>query len=351
MDFLTSTKVPIFASRPTSVPGRTYANGPTSTPDAILTLPRMTVNGWIVTSFSISTSPSIHVDCGSTIVTPGEHVRLVDAVAQRGGGRCELGARVDSLDLARIVGDVHRNRLAVLHEEADCVGEVELALRVLRLQPLERGPELLAGEDVDRRVDLAELELVRHGVGRLDDAREPAVPVADDASVLPRVGRLEREDGRGRALAPVRVEQLAQRVRRQQRRVAGEDEHVAVRRAELRARRANGVAGAERSFLDRDLEPVEAVARLRRRDDDDRLRAGVARGGDDPVDHAPAEQRVEVLRRRGTHASAEAGGHDESCDVVGHRQGGWGARIRTWDRGTKTRCLTTWLRPRDRPEV
>src|SRR5579864_7881933 len=25
---------------------------------------------------------------------------------------------------------------------------------------------------------------------------------------------------------------------------------------------------------------------------------------------------------------------------------GWGARIRTWDHGTKTRCLTTWLRPR-----
>ncbi len=23
----------------------------------------------------------------------------------------------------------------------------------------------------------------------------------------------------------------------------------------------------------------------------------------------------------------------------------WGARIRTWDHGTKTRCLTTWLRP------
>src|SRR4051812_5652641 len=24
---------------------------------------------------------------------------------------------------------------------------------------------------------------------------------------------------------------------------------------------------------------------------------------------------------------------------------GWGARIRTWDDGTKTRCLTAWLRP------
>ena len=29
-------------------------------------------------------------------------------------------------------------------------------------------------------------------------------------------------------------------------------------------------------------------------------------------------------------------------------RGGWGARIRTWDHGTKTRCLTTWLRPRGR---
>ncbi len=26
-------------------------------------------------------------------------------------------------------------------------------------------------------------------------------------------------------------------------------------------------------------------------------------------------------------------------------ESGWGARIRTWDHGTKTRCLTTWPRP------
>ena len=86
LDFLTSTNVPIFASRPTSVPGRTYANGPTSTPDAILTLPRMTVNGWIVTSFSISTSPSIQVDCGSTIVTPASMCASLMRSRKRGGG-------------------------------------------------------------------------------------------------------------------------------------------------------------------------------------------------------------------------------------------------------------------------
>src|SRR5581483_7376546 len=31
--------------------------------------------------------------------------------------------------------------------------------------------------------------------------------------------------------------------------------------------------------------------------------------------------------------------------------GDWGARIRTWDHGTKTRCLTTWPRPRAPPTL
>jgi hypothetical protein len=34
--------------------------------------------------------------------------------------------------------------------------------------------------------------------------------------------------------------------------------------------------------------------------------------------------------------------------AIGCQGIGWGARIRTWDRGTKTRCLTTWLRPNAR---
>ena len=81
----------------------------------------------------------------------GEHVRLVDAVAQRGGGGGELDARVDPLGLDRVGRDVDRDGLAVGDEEPDRVGEVELALRVVRLEPLERGPELLGAEDVDRR--------------------------------------------------------------------------------------------------------------------------------------------------------------------------------------------------------
>src|SRR2546430_17287972 len=57
---------------------------------------------------------------------------------------------------------------------------------------------------------------------------------------------------------------------------------------------------------------------------------------------------MEVLGRLRAHARAEAGRHDHGCELGGvgcQRRNGWGARIRTWDRGTKTRCLTTWLRP------
>ena len=39
----------------------------------------------------------------------------------------------------------------------------------------------------------------------------------------------------------------------------------------------------------------------------------------------------------------------ESVTVSG--TSGWGARIRTWDHGTKTRCLTTWPRPTARADI
>src|SRR5262245_62268667 len=55
-----------------------------------------------------------------------------------------------------------------------------------------------------------------------------------------------------------------------------------------------------------------------------------------------------MLRYRRAHASAEPGGHHDGGKLraqFAHVENGWGARIRTWDRGTKTRCLTTWLRP------
>src|SRR3954447_1147823 len=64
----------------------------------------------------------------------GEHVPLVDPVAQHGRGSRKLDARVHALDLERIGGEMSGDDLTVVREIAHGVGEVQLALRVLRLE-------------------------------------------------------------------------------------------------------------------------------------------------------------------------------------------------------------------------
>jgi hypothetical protein len=144
----------------------------------------------------------------------------------------------------------------------------------------------------------------------------------------------------------MRVEQCSQKLGGEAGHVPVQDEHVAVEAVEGSVRGAHRVARAERPFLHCDLDTGKAVARVGRRDDDERVDAGAVRGGDHPVDEPPSEQRMQVLGNGRVHPRSEAGGHHDCCWLRG-RQGmnGWGARIRTWDRGTKTRCLTTWLRP------
>ena len=121
------------------------------------------------------------------------------------------------------------------------------------------------------------------------------------------------------------------------------------RAGERRLGAADRVARAARLLLHDRREPFERLRRVGRDDDDERL--GCKRTGrlDDPVDHPPAEDLVQVLRRRRAHARATASGHDDGCERgsgCGHGgHVGWGARIRTWDHGTKTRCLTAWPRP------
>ena len=104
-----------------------------------------------------------------------EHVRLVDAVAKRGGRLRELGARVHALGLGGIGGDVGGDTLAILNQMAHGVGQVQLALAVRRVDPVERGPDPLGVEDVDRRVDLVDRELLRRRVACLDDLPNRAV--------------------------------------------------------------------------------------------------------------------------------------------------------------------------------
>ena len=113
------------------------------------------------------------------------------------------------------------------------------------------------------------------------------------------------------------VDERGEELRRQERCVAGEDEHL-LRVPYRLARRANGVARPERTLLHRDRQPVERVGGVRRGDDDERLGAERLCGRDDPVDHPPPEDRVEVLCDRGAHTRPEPSGHHDCSESRRH---------------------------------
>ena len=162
----------------------------------------------MTTSASISTSGSIHVEPGSTTVTPGLHESLNDLVAELCSGCCEVGPGVHAFAHTGVRRTVHRRAPSVIRQVTHRVGQVELPLGVARVESREAAPEIVGAEDVDGRVDLSDLELGRSRVARLDDRRQPALLVAQDAAVATRLVGHEGEDGDGGLLPPVRRHEL-----------------------------------------------------------------------------------------------------------------------------------------------
>ena len=263
----------------------------------------------------------------------------------------QLRARVHALRLHWISSLVNRDAIAVGDQEPDRVRQVELTLRIVRRQPVEHLPQPLRPEHVDRRVDLADLELLGGRVARLDDRgqRRRLRPAARGRSAA---GPPARRRGPSRS-APSRrcaVDEVAQelgssargcRPRGRARRPRG----PRARRARCGPRRRS--RAARPGPRPRRRRTPSAVAG--RGHDHERFRPELARDPDDPVDHPATEQRMQMLGGGRAHSCPEAcGHHDRSEPLLVRRHGGWGARIRTWDHGTKTRCLTTWPRPRAR---
>ena len=159
---------------------------------------------------------------------------------------------------------------------------------------------------------------------RLDDALHPAVGVADDAAVPARVLERHRDDRRRGAGGAVGVDERAQRRRGDERRIAVEDEHGRVA-VDLVRGREQRTAGPVRLGLHREHDAVRQAPVERavgRADDDDLRGAGLERGGDGPVDHRPAADVVEHLRRARAHARSLAGRQDHDGG------GGHGTQVR-----------------------
>ena len=268
---------------------------------------------------------------------------------------------------------------------ADDVGEVVLPLVVVTAQTREGAAKRVGGEDVGADVRLGDRALLGRRVAVLHDAGEPAVLVADDPAVVAGIERL-RGERRARAAGAVSRDEAGDERAGGERMVAVEHHDVAGETAESREAGSGGIAGAALLVLDRPLHALgedrgERVVG-RRRDDHRALRSDVGDGVEHVGEHGSSAHGVQQLGQVGLHARAEPSReHDHGerpvgrlvrqvgLPVVGCLVSGNGHRhhllgsvmvgrrgssalavagaggFEPPDGGTKTRCLTTWLRP------
>ena len=133
--------------------------------------PSSWVPGWTTVSRPMVTSTSIQVVAGSTIVTPAALMGGDDAPVELGAQLGQLHPVVDAGDQRGVVDVLGPHDLAVLPDDRDDVGQVELLLGVVGPQPAQRRAQHRDVEGVDAGVDLADGLLRRGGVGLLDDRR------------------------------------------------------------------------------------------------------------------------------------------------------------------------------------
>ena len=150
-----------------------------------------------------------------------------------------------------------------LPENRQGVGQVVLALIVVRAQFFQRRQQRLDPVAVDAGVDFPDGAFRLAGVAMLADGGQIARFVPEDAPVAAGIVQYGAEHRRRGFLAPVQRQQVFERLRTDERHVAREHEHVARQFYELRPGHLNRVPRAVLRFLD-DETHVGAVRAARR---------------------------------------------------------------------------------------
>ena len=271
-------------------------------------------------SWPISTSTSITVALGSTIVDPGEHVTLVDAPLGVGGDRGERDPVVDP-DASRL-GRRSRGRATVRSWErriGSTSGQVLLALGVVLAAPARApGQQRAALEGEDPGIDLADVELEIGRVARAPWSRPHARP-SRRARARPgrsRRGRRarrwpssRRRPDRSCASASSRIVSGVISGTSPARTItvaSGSMYSAAALTASAVPRGSCWTATTAVPSSDASSAPVGAV------DDHDPPRARRARRRDRPAEHRPPTQCVQQLGSRGAHARALPRGEDDN---------------------------------------
>ena len=201
----------------------------------------------------------------------------------------------------------------------DDVGEVDLALVVVRAQGRQGGAQVGGVEDVDAGVDLADSALGLAGVALLDDGRDGAVGLAHDAPVAGGVLELGGQQGDGISALMVLSQELLQGGGVQQRDVAaGDDDGPGEVLGQGGQPAGDGPPGTGhlvlvgRNGIGGDLGEVgdDGVA-LVAHDDDEVLGLQPPGRGDGVVHQAATADPVQDLGGDRSHTSSLACGHDD----------------------------------------
>ena len=105
---------------------------------------------------------------------PGGHQLFVLVLSHDPAHFRQFGAAVDAADFLRVVHDQRFHRQLAAAVDGNEIGQVVLALRVLRRDAAKRVEQRRQVERVDAAVDFPDLPLGRRGVPLLDDPGDPA---------------------------------------------------------------------------------------------------------------------------------------------------------------------------------
>src|SRR5665647_899126 len=155
----------------------------------------------------------------------GAHPALDDAAVELGTEPRQLDAVVDTLGLPHVLDQMRAHPKAFGANDPQDVGEVLLALRVVRAHLGQRLAQDQGVERVQAGVDLGDLQLLGGGVLLLNDAGDRAVCRANDAAIAEWVGQRGGDHRGGAPAGSVRVEQSTQGLSSEQVHVATGHQH------------------------------------------------------------------------------------------------------------------------------
>ncbi len=183
----------------------------------------------------------------------GTQVALDDPAVHLGADGGELHAVVDALDQPAVGRDQRADALAVAAGDAQHVGQVELALRVVGRQPRQAVAQHRRVERVHTGVDLGDQLFGGGGVLLLDDPLHGAVAGTHDPAVADRVLHHGRQHGHRVARRSVLGQQGLEGLGVEQRHVAVAHDHGAAQVVRQLCQAArDGVPGALLLRLHRD---------------------------------------------------------------------------------------------------